>query len=146
MPSRTDFSADVMPARYGYWIDRNGAILRVDDTHGHVPVLFDIGEFQTMSPCQPYHEWYEAALSRGWIRVIAAAQDRMQFRFQFTVPTSMARCSLIGLLGGLPRYEQYIFESSSYQVFSSAQEATAFVQDSAIPGSDLGRETWTDRK
>ncbi len=143
MSSSNHVFTDVIPARYGYWISRSGAILRVDDTEGHVPFLFDVDDFRTLSPFQPFYDWYEAALSRGWIRVIAATQDRTQFRFQFKAPPLVARRSLIALLNGLPPYERYVFESSSYQVFSSAKDAAVFVQECATPVSNLGMETWT---
>jgi len=119
--------ASSVTAEHGYWITRDGEVLSVD-REGHIAVLMDRDEFIDLSPTQPYADWYTAALDRFWVRVVAPAGDRRQFRFQYVKLTSATRSELIRLIVGLELYGQYIFEAATYLTFASREETVRFVE------------------
>ena len=133
-------STDFVPAQYGYWITREGETLAINQRDGHVPALMEHEKFIYLSPSQPYCDWYEAALARGWVRVIAPAKDRRLFRFQFVLLALEAQQALVDLLGGLA-YDRYILEAAEYQMFSTAEDAIRFVQAASI--TSFSTATWT---
>lgn len=136
---------DLPPARsvtaeHGYWITREGEVLSVDH-EGHVAALMDCDEFIDLSPTQPYADWYTAAFARLWVRVVAPAEDRQEFRFQFATLTPATRQSLADLLGG-PTYDKYILEAENHLTFDNAEDAINFVQSVEVIERQ-STETWT---
>lgn len=144
MPLSEPLSFGFVPARYGYWISDGGKILNVERREGHVPVLIDCEEFIDLSPAQPYSEWYDAALSRGWVRVIARADQRQRFSFQFKSLSPATRSSLINLIAGFPPYDQYVLESAAYRTFCSPEEAVRFIEECSDTIYELSPDTWTE--
>ncbi len=130
-------------SNYGYWVSDIGTVLNVEQREGHVESLMDCNEFIDLSPTQPYRIWYEAAFIRGWVRIIAPAANRQQFRFQFGKLSPAARISLIGLINNLAPYREYIFESSTYEVFCSPQRAASFVEQHCGPVCAFSTVSWT---
>ena len=132
-----------VPANYGYWITSSGEVLKVDQREGHVSLLMDHGAFGDLSPTQPYHGWYESALSRGWVRVVAPAKNRRQFRFQFAYLDQATRLSLIRLIRELNPYDCYVYESSQYLAFDSLRDVVQFVTNFRGTALSLGEDGWT---
>lgn len=142
-PGGENQSARDAPAGYGYWIDSGGRILAVDRKAGHVPVLMDARVFARLSPLHRYHVWYEAALSQGWVRVVAPVEPRQRFSFQFKALLPAPRRSLVTLLNDLPPYNEYVFEAPVYQIFPSSREAVGFLEQCSGPVSGLTTASWT---
>lgn len=128
---------------YGYWISNCGAISNVEERHGHISALLDHDEFIDLSPTQPYRMWYEAALLRGWVRIIAPSVDRQQFRFQFRELSPATRTSLLWLINSLARYREYILEASIPRVFHSPHETSSFIAQCCAPIDELSTTSWT---
>ncbi len=129
-------------ARYGYWIHPDGAFLNVDKNEGHIDALMDRIEFITLSPTQPLHVWYDEALARGFVRIIAKDNDTHQMNIQFKSLNVRTRRSLINLIQGLEPRSLYVFESRDYKTFDNQRDVLRFVRDYSGT-SEVVTETWT---
>jgi hypothetical protein len=128
---------------YGYWISPDGRIINVNETHGHLDVLYDLPDFAFMEASRPHdmHAWYEAALNRGWVRIVAPEQDRSVFRFQYRSLSASARSSLALLLQSVGERGAYIFESLDYRHFHRIQDAFDFIEIHNEV-AEFATETW----
>lgn len=144
-------SPDFVESAYGYWIKPDGTIINVEKKHGHVDVLETLPEVRDLlppveDPFDPFaldyvedHEWYEAALGNAWVRVIASGG---QFHYQFKRLTNRARRALMSLITGLEPFDVYVFESSTYETFSTQREALAHIRGHATVVENLSTKTW----
>lgn len=130
-------------AAYGYWIAPEGQIHNVEKREGHVDALMDLEAFNFLSPSQPYYEWYDAALSSGWVRVIAPSMNHKQFNFQFKMLTPRTKRVLVNLIGGLPPYDLYVFEAGEYKTFDTQRDVLSFVRSFDAVVESLSTDTWT---
>ncbi len=128
---------------YGYWISARGGIINVEQKDGHISLLMDRDEFIDLSPTQPYSTWYETALLRGWVRIIAPVANRQQFRFQFRELSPDTRTPLIWLIGSLMPYREYILEASTYKVFYSPQDTSRYIEQCCGPVGGFSTASWT---
>lgn len=142
-----------MPAAYGYWIHPDGTILEVNTKHGHLdviqeqPEVFDLiapaafADLLNPSRCIEGHEWYDAALGSGWVRIIACER---RFHYQFKYLTTEARRSLLELISTFIPCDRYVFESSNYKIFDQGEAAVFHINSFQGEIHSLSDTTWTN--
>jgi hypothetical protein len=129
-------------ARYGYWIHPEGSFINVEKTEGHIDAIMDRLEFITLSPTQPLHVWYDEALARGFVRIIAKNDDTRQMNIQFKTLGGQTRRALLSLIQGLEPRDLYVFEARDYKTFDNQRDVVRFVRE--FNGvSALTTETWS---
>lgn len=128
-------SRSFVPAHYGYWIDPTGKIINIDNNEGHLANLYNRYEFIHIKHTESQHEWYEAALTNGWVRIIAKDHDISEYRFQFFFLSKITKRILIDLINDLQDYKAYLFEGrdDAFQSFRNKQDAVNFVTNYSGP-------------
>lgn len=140
-----------MPAAYGYWIKPDGTILDVNVKHGHLDIIQEQPEvYDLIAPASAEdllnastgiqgHEWYDAALGSGWVRIIACER---RFHYQFKYLREETRRSLLSLLRGFTPCNLYVFESEEYLMFDDCEHAASHIMANIDKVSNCSQLTW----
>jgi hypothetical protein len=101
---------DFTPARYGYWIEPDGRIDRIDSHEGHAMFLAQKFPKLRYDKTSDNAELYETALGLGWVR-ISAAHDGIEMAMQWYKLRNATATALIDLINGLDEKHRYYIEN-----------------------------------